>query len=110
MRRRDRYARARQASLKEDGARDTSSKGEIRLLRLVVVCGILVVTGLLGGFVHRVMPTGPVVSAQEKAKSHAQAQAQVAASARRRREAQAQADAQTKADAQAQGQPQTMSG
>jgi uncharacterized membrane protein len=56
--------------LKEDGARDTGSKGEIRIVRLVAVCGILVVTGLLGGFAQMVMPpTSPAAKAQAAAVS-----------------------------------------
>ena len=91
MRRRDRYARAKQASLKEDGARDTSSKGEIRILRLVAVSGILVITGLLGGFVQGVMPTGPAVTAQDQAKAKAKVKvAAVTADRTRRRDAQPQ--------------------
>ncbi|KAJ5133934.1 hypothetical protein N7448_001046 [Penicillium atrosanguineum] len=103
MRRRERYARARQASLKEDGARDTSSKGEIRILRLVVVSGILVVTGLLGGFVHGVMPTGPAATAQDQAKARVKIAA-VAAERTRKKEAQARENGNA-----AHGQSQTMS-
>ncbi|KAJ5665725.1 uncharacterized protein N7477_008173 [Penicillium maclennaniae] len=91
LRRRDRYVRAKQASLKEDGARDTSSKGEIRVLRLVTVSGILIITGLLGGFVQRVMPTGPAVTPQDQAKAKAKAKAAaVSAEQTRRRDAQPQ--------------------
>ncbi|KAJ6108045.1 hypothetical protein N7523_009368 [Penicillium sp. IBT 18751x] len=84
LRRRDRYVRAKQASLREDGARDTSSKGEIRVLRLVAVSGILIITGLLGGFVQGVMPTGPAVTAQDQAKAKAKATANRAERTRRR--------------------------
>lgn len=90
MRRRDRYARAKHASLKEDGARDTSSKGEIRVLRLVAVSGILIITGLFGGFVHGVMPTGPAVTTRDQAKAKKTNVGAVTADRTRRRDAQPQ--------------------
>lgn len=84
IRRRDRYVRARQASLKEDGARDTSAKGEIRVVRLITVCGILVVTGLLGGFAQSVMPTTPTRQAQGVQAQAAAATARAERAAKRR--------------------------
>jgi len=56
VRRRDRYVRARQARLKEDGG--DGEKGEVRVLRFAAVSGVLVFTVLLGGFAQWVMPSG----------------------------------------------------